>query len=500
MREGAPYSSSAALRNPGGSAIRIDRLIAEGPRERIALVHRDRSLTFAELDDLVGRVAGGLVARGIAPGDRVVVWAPKSVESVALLFAAARAGAIFIPAHPQLKAAQVAHIVSDSGAALLITVRARAAGLDALIIEDDFTGLAGAAPVDVARRDDDLAALLYTSGSTGRPKGVMLSHSNLWHAADSVRSYLGTTLDDRVLSVLPHGFDYGLNQLTQAWAAGASAVLLDYLTPRDIVKAVAAHDITQLGAVPPLWHDLAAADWGDAGASLRTLTNSGGHLTSTLSTKLRGLFPQARLWLMYGLTEAFRATALDPALAAQHPDSVGTAIPHARVGLAHADGSEATEGELVQAGPLVARGYWSDAARTAARFRPAPDWLGGGPGVWSGDTLRRDADGLYHFVGRDDEQIKVSGHRISPTEIEEAALASGACAQAVAFGIADNRTGQAVALVATPLGDHAEARLRGHLARVLPSYMQPATVTWRDALPVNANGKLDRAALKRQAT
>ena len=486
------------MRNRRGSTIRIDRLIADAPGDAVALVHRDRVLTFRDLNALVGRVAGGLVARGVRPGDRVVVWAPKSIESVVLLFGAARAGAVFVPAHPQLKAAQVAHIVADSGAALLITVRARATA-DALTIEDDFAGLAAATSANVPRGPDDLAALLYTSGSTGRPKGVMLSHANLWHAADSVRTYLGTQLDDRVLSVLPHGFDYGLNQLTQAWAAGASAVLLDYLTPRDIVHAVERHGITQLGALPPLWHDLATADWGDAGASLRTLTNSGGHLTTALSRRLRTLFPPARLWLMYGLTEAFRATALDPALAATHPDSVGTAIPHARVGIARSDGTAAADGEageLVQAGPLVAQGYWGDATRTAARFRPAPDWLGGGPGVWSGDTLRRDAGGLHYFVGRDDEQIKVSGHRISPTEIEEVALASGAVGQAVAFGVADDRTGQAVALVATPLGDDADTRLRAHLARVLPSYMQPAMLRWLEAFPVNANGKLDRAALK----
>lgn len=465
----------------------------------MALVHRDRTLTFAELDALVGRIAGGLIAHGVRPGDRVVVWAPKSVESVALLFGASRAGAVFVPAHPQLKAAQVAHIMTDSGAALLVTVRARAEGFAALTIEDDFATLAAAAPTAVERGANDLAALLYTSGSTGRPKGVMLSHSNLWHAADSVRTYLGTRAADRVLSVLPHGFDYGLNQLTQAWAAGARAVLLDYLTPRDIVRAVAVHGITQLGGVPPLWHDLAAAEWGEAGANLRTLTNSGGHLNAALSARLRALFPQARLWLMYGLTEAFRATALDPALAATHPESVGTAIPHARVGIARADGSAAADGEageLVQAGPLVAQGYWGDTARTAARFRPAPAWLGDGMAVWSGDTLRRDAGGLHYFVGRDDEQIKVSGHRISPTEIEEAALASGAVAQAVAFGIADARTGQAVALVATARGDDAEARLRAHLARTLPSYMQPAALNWLDAMPINANGKLDRAALK----
>ena len=467
-------------------------------------MHRDRALSFGELDALVGRVAGGLIMHGVRPGERVVIWLPKSIESVALLFGAARAGAVLVPANPQLKSPQVAHIAGDSAAALLVTTAARADGLKVatpvLSLEDDFPNLAAAPPADVAVADDALAALLYTSGSTGAPKGVMLSHSNLWHAADSVRRYLGTSPADRVLSVLPHGFDYGLNQLTSALAGGARAVLLDYLTPRDVVRAVGAHGITQLGGVPPLWHDLAAADWRGDGATLRVLTNSGGHLHATLAARLRGLFPAARLFLMYGLTEAFRATYLDPALAASHPDSVGRAIPHAEVHVLRLDGSVAADdepGELVQAGPLVAQGYWRDPERTAARFRPAPPaFSSGGMAVWSGDTLRRDAAGLHWFVGRDDEMIKTSGHRVSPTEIEDAALASGACGTAMALGVPDARLGQAVTLVATPLGDDAEVRLRAALAAALPGYMQPARIAWRDALPVNANGKLDRAALR----
>jgi len=475
----------------------IDRLLALAPPGNVALVHRDRRLNFAELDDLVGRVAGGLAARGVGPGDRVVTWLPKSIEGVATLFAAARAGAVFVPANPQLKAAQVGHIIADSGARLVLTTAARATGLGspALTLEDDWADLAAAAPLTVERDADDLAALLYTSGSTGAPKGVMLSHSNLWHAADSVRTFLGTQAGDRVLSVLPHGFDYGLNQLTQAWAAGASAVLLDYLTPRDVVRAVGSHGITQLGGVPPLWHDLAAADWGAAGVTLRTLTNSGGHLHAALSMKLRALFPQARLHLMYGLTEAFRATSLDPALAATHPEAVGTAIPHAEVLVVRPDGSVTDDdepGELVQMGPLVSYGYWRDDARTALRFRPAPEAsVLGGMAVWSGDTVRRGRDGLLTFVGRDDEMIKTGGYRVSPTEIEDAALAAGADA-AVAVGVADGRLGQAIALVVTgPLDDAA-------LAQALPGFMQPARIERRATLPVLANGKLDRAALRQE--
>ena len=481
--------------------IPVDRLLRAAPADAVALVHRERSLSFAELDTLVGQVAGGLAAKGLRPGDRLVIWLPKSIESVAVLFGAARAGGVFVPANPQLKAAQVAHIVADSGARLLLTTAARAAGLEVgatvLTLEDDWAGLAAARPLAVDRDPDDLAALLYTSGSTGAPKGVMLSHSNLWHAADSVRQFLGTGPDDRVLSVLPHGFDYGLNQLTSAWAGGARAVLLDYLTPRDVVRAVAAHGITQLGGVPPLWHDLAAADWGEGGATLRALTNSGGHLHATLSAKLRGLFPQARLYLMYGLTEAFRATYLDPALAATRPESVGTAIPHAEVLVVRPDGTPTDDdepGELVQMGPLVSYGYWRDDERTALRFRPAPDASRlGGMAVWSGDTVRRGADGLITFVGREDEMIKTGGYRVSPTEVEDAALAAGAGA-AVAVGAPDERLGQKIVLFVEGGAD-----LAARLAKALPGFMQPARIVERD-LPRLANGKLDRAALRREAS
>jgi len=169
------------------------------------------------------------------------------------------------------------------------------------------------------------------------------------------------------------------------------------------------------------------------------------------------------------------------------------------------DGSRADAGEpgeLVHAGPLVAQGYWQDAERTAQRFRPAPDWSEyGGMAVWSGDTVTESEDGLLRFVGRDDEMIKSSGNRISPTEIEEAVLAGGEVREAAAFGIADARLGQAILVVASAADRQAaEEALRTRLRRDLPAFMQPRDYVWRDELPRNANGKLDRARLKGEVT
>ncbi len=244
--------------------------------------------------------------------------------------------------------------------------------------------------------------------------------------------------------------------------------------------------------MPPLWSQLADADWsGGEGASLRTLTNSGGHLPLPLVRRLRRLFPQARLHLMYGLTEAFRSTSLDPALVDAHPDSVGTAIPFAEVRIVHEDGSEAApgeEGELVHAGPLVAQGYWQDPERSAERFRNGE--------VWSGDRAVKDKHGLIRFRGRADAMIKTSGNRVSPTEIEEAALASGAVVQSMALGVPDAELGQAIVLVAEAKGEGAEERLRAFFAAELPAFMRPKRIVWRDRLRVGPNGKLDRTAIQ----
>ncbi|HQN54758.1 MAG TPA: AMP-binding protein, partial [Novosphingobium sp.] len=346
-----------------------------------------------------------------------------------------------------------------------------------------------------------------TSGSTGRPKGVMLSHANMWLGAQSVASYLGLRADDRALAVLPLSFDYGQNQLLSHWYAGASAVPLDYLTPRDVVKAIEKHGVTTLAAVPPLWVQLAELDWPtETAARLRRLTNSGGALTVDLVARLRGLFPQARLFAMYGLTEAFRSTFLDPALIDSHPTSMGKAIPHAEILVIGDDGAvtaDGAEGELVHCGPLVAQGYWQDAQRTAERFRPAPAASRyGGMAVWSGDRVRRDADGLLYFVGRRDAMIKSAGNRISPQEIEDAALATGLVAEAVALGIPDERLGQAVHLVvrAAPGTSGSAEELPRILLKELPNFMQPRVIHWREVMPVSPNGKLDRTGLYQELT
>lgn len=468
-----------------------------------ALVDRAGVLTFAEAEEQVGRLAGWLATQRLSAGDRIATWLPKTREACLMPLAAARAGLIHVPINPLLKRAQVAYILSDSGAKVLLTQPARAATLDAEDVAGVSVhvspGLGDKLPLS-SQDSHGLAAILYTSGSTGRPKGVMLSHANLWLGANSVAHYLRLAPQDVVLAVLPLSFDYGQNQLFSTWAAGAAVAPLDYLTPRDVVKAVERVGATTLAGVPPLWVQLLGAEWPDSAArQLRRLTNSGGALTIRMVRALRQRFPDAHLYPMYGLTESFRSTFLDPALVDEHPESIGREIPHAEVMIVRADGSNAAAGEpgeLVHAGPLVAQGYWRDPERTAQRFRPAPNHSRyGGTAVWSGDTAVRDEDGLLRFVGRDDEMIKSAGNRISPGEIEEAIATGDEAVEAVAFGVPDARLGQAIVVILRGEPSR-ETHLRERLRRELPNFMQPVRYEWRDELPRNPNGKLDRAALR----
>ncbi len=486
----------------------IDHLLLDGVADAPALVTKSVTLSYSEAENAVGALAAALAARGFARGSRIATWLPKTIEACLMPLATARAGLVHIPVNPVLRRAQVAHILADSGASLLLTSRERAASLVAgdvpggchIWTEQNAVAARGStnrlSPSDAA--PDTLAAILYTSGSTGRPKGVMLSHANLWLGAVSVAHYLKLGADDRTLAVLPLGFDYGQNQLFSTWKAGGCVVPFDYLVPRDVVKAVTRHDITTLAAVPPLWLQLVESQWDGAGQAIRRVTNSGGALTPSLIDRMRTTFPNADIYPMYGLTEAFRSTYLSPDLVAAHPASMGKAIPFAEIMIVGADGQPGDRGELVHAGPLVAKGYWGDAARTAERFKPAPAWSSyGGTAVWSGDTVMRDANGLLYFVGRDDEMIKSLGHRISPLEIEESALASGVVSEAVAHGVADDRLGQAIRLVVRGVKD--DAAVRAHLKSELPGHMQPRSIEWRETMPMNANGKIDRAAIRAEA-
>jgi acyl-CoA ligase (AMP-forming) (exosortase A-associated) len=516
--------------------------------DSVAMTLGDRGLTYRDLQLQVAAVAVQLQAHGLSRGARVAVYLDKRFETVVASFAATAAGGVLVPVNPVLKPGQVGHILQDAGAQVLVTSATRLPALRGelaqcrdlrlvVVCEDAAVGDSPADWPDALQRvtwaqilqsvdltqpsgcavlcETDVAAIFYTSGSTGLPKGVVLSHRNLVAGAGSVVSYLENRADDVLLAVLPLSFDAGFSQLTTGFLVGARVVLLNHLFAQDVLKAMARGGVTGITAVPPLYMQLAALDW-PVGATerLRYFACTGGRMPLDTLQRLRERAPNALPYLMYGLTEAFRSTYLPPAEVDRRPGSMGRAIPNAEVLVLREDGSECAvdePGELVHRGPLVAQGYWRRPAETAARFRPLPTALSPGReglaqpelAVFSGDTVRRDAEGFLYFVGRRDEMIKTSGYRVSPTEVEACVAGSGLVQEGLAIGRAHEALGQAIVVAALPSasasGDVAidTAALLAHCRAELPAYMVPSQVIWvQEPFPRNPNGKLDRLRWK----
>lgn len=354
---------------------RLPDLVAEMARrqgEHPALTFGGSTLSYAELWEEIGVVAAGMREAGVTRGDRVAVYLDKRNETVSAIIGCSAAGAVFVPVNPLLRPKQVAHVLTDCSAKVLVTSPERLASLreelarcesvEKVVVVGAAAGpderdgyqliewekLRAGSPVGVVPDliDTDVAAILYTSGSTGAPKGVVLSHRNLVAGGESVAGYLGNSADDVILAVLPLSFDAGFSQLTTAFRAGAHVVLMNYLLPGDVVKLCAKHQVTGLTCVPPLWIQLAEKSWSEEAArSLRYFANTGGRLPRATLDKLRATFPAANPYLMYGLTEAFRSTYLDPAEVDRRPDSIGKAIPNAEILVVRPDGSPCYPGE-----------------------------------------------------------------------------------------------------------------------------------------------------------
>ncbi len=499
-----------------------------------ALSHGERHLSYSELQTLVDGFASGLMGLGLKRAARVGVYLEKSPEMVASCFGSAAAGLVFVPINPLLKPDQVAYILADCGVQVLVTSSERLALLaDALktcpqlrhlVLTTDtgnlatplnalsWSALIGAPPKAGHRTvDADTLSILYTSGSTGRPKGVVLSHRNMVTGAKSVAGYLGNHAGDTLLAALPLSFDAGFSQLTTAFHTGARVVLLNFLLPRDVLKAMTRERVTGLTAVPPLYIQLSSLEWpASIGEHLRYFANTGGRMPRETLTALRQRVPAAKPFLMYGLTEAFRSTYLPPEEVDRRPDSIGKAIPNAEILVLRPDGTECDPGEpgeLVHRGALVGLGYWGDAEKTAERYKPLPAGVAARDSglqlpeiaVFSGDTVRRDEEGFFYFIGRRDEMMKTSGYRVSPTEVEEMLYSTQLVGECVAFGVDHPTLGQAIQVIATaPDGSSSLAvdRLLAECRRVMPAYMVPHGIEpMAGPLPRNPNGKIDRKLL-----
>jgi acyl-CoA ligase (AMP-forming) (exosortase A-associated) len=495
-----------------------------------------RSLDYQDFHGLATSCASELQTRGLQRSDRVAIYLPKSTEETAAIFAALIAGGAFVCINPLLVGHQAAHILIDSGATHLITSKRdwsrirddamKVSSLRYLLLIDDeseqasdvLDGVPAAFAVmkpkggvlrEALSIGEDLAALLYTSGSTGKPRGVMLSHRNLLAGSRIVSSYLGIGPSERILSILPFGFDYGLNQLLTSIENHATIALFQYRFPSELVKTLKAESITGLAGVPLVWAGLTHHSSGLVNTPLPTvryITNSGGSVPTPTVKALRQLLPGTQIFLMYGLTEAFRATYLPPSEVDLRPNSIGKAIPETEILVIGSDGQPCKAGEpgiLVQRGPTVSLGYWNNPERTQEVLRPnplVPPERGGETVCYSGDVVKMDEEGFFYFVARVDGQIKSQGYRISPTEVEEVLMQAGGLAEVAVIGIPAADAGEQVHAVVVPASAEsfdAPAALR-QCAQRLPTYMAPKSIDVVPSLPRTPNGKIDYQLLRAQ--
>ncbi len=514
----------------------VDDLLARSAARRpghVALVDEDVRLSYSELDSRVARLARAFLDDGLERGERVAVWLERSVASVISMLAVARAGGVFVNVSPVLKSPQVSHILRDSRSTRLVgdslglgesklpdvefayvtgrdepklPFASKVRALDP-IFEQGFDE-AASIPKEGPAIENDLATILYTSGSTGLPKGIMFSHRNLVAGAQIVSTYLENTCDDRLLAVLPFSFDYGLSQITTMLRVSGTVVIQRSLMPGDILSTLRKERVTGLAMVPPLWPVVLQnrrSLLSEPLTSLRYVTNSGGVVAKTHLDDLCRLLPRTKVFLMYGLTEAFRSTFLPPSMLGKGPSCIGRAIPGTDIFVLDADSKEVGPGEvgeLVHRGPTVAMGYWGDPERTAQAYRLnpfAPPEVGQGERVvYSGDLVRRGEDGFLYFVGRRDAQIKTHGYRVSPEEVEALIVAVPGVREAVVFPEPDPVMGQRIVAIASTWDDVVLSAdsIKAAVKSQAPHYLVPSRVHVVVALPRGATGKIDREGIR----
>jgi len=481
---------------------------ADGDADRAAIVDRDQLSTFTQVRGCAAAIARALIENGLSWGDRVGILAERGADAAAAFFGVLAAGGVAVNVNETLRTLQIDYILRHSGATQLLASGSVLARLPRplespvrVIPLEEVRAVAEWEPAP--RISQDVAHIIYTSGSTGQPKGVTISHGNLWAGMWSVASYLRISPGDRIASLLPFSFDYGLNQLLLAAGCGATLVLERSPLPQQIVATLAAESVTVLPCVPPLWLQLLATEvFRNSLPALRAMTNTGGRLPRQAVEALRAAQPHAELFLMYGLTEAFRSTYLPPAEVDRRPDSIGRAIPGAEIMVLRDDGTECAPdeiGELVHRGPTVGLGYWNDPETTARVYRSNPRRPSGAPDtervVFSGDLVRRDAEGFLYHVGRRDKMIKSLGFRVSPDEVASTIFASGQVAEVVVTSEADDARGERIVAHVVLAAGGTLDRLKVFCGTEMPRYMQPGRIEVHEALPRTSSGKHDPKTL-----
>ena len=497
---------------------------AQAYPERVALVTEANSYRYGELLDASLRLARGLQDMGLARGERVAVHMENGWASAVAIYGTLLAGGVIMVLHPQTKPDKLRYILRDSEASVWLT-EARLSGwlagverktLKGVIVDDpdgsvngdfrrfdELLSTSSPTPADVGTIPLDLAALIYTSGTTGEPKGVMMSHQSMVFTLGSVLEYLALRPDDRILSPLAFAFSYGLYQLFMAVEVGAALIVGRASYPAQIAQRIADEQATVFPSVPTVFGSLLAlARGGLRLGSVRCVTNAAAALPVAFVPELQALFPNARVFSMYGQTECKRVCDLEPELLAHKPDSVGRAIPGTEVFLLSETGEPVPPGKagvLHVRGPHVMMGYWGQPEWSAQLLKP-----GRYPGervLCTGDHFKMDEAGLLYFVSRSDDIIKTRGEKVSPGEIEGVLYELPGVLEAAVIGVPDPLLGESVRayLVTEPDATLSEREVKRACMARLEAVKVPHEVLFVSELPKTASGKIRRQSLREPA-
>lgn len=475
-----------------------------------ALRDRHRALTYGALHAEALQASQRLIDEGTMPGDRVILLLGNSIDFAVAYWGAVYAGAVVTPVSPGTPLEKLSWIMADCMPRVVVA-DPELDGHAVLALPHDSTA-AVLMPADLVTAtpllcppceghviDQDLGCMIYTTGSTGRPKGVMLSHQNLTAASRSVCTYLGYRTEDRIFASIPLTFDYGMHQLTMAALVGAEVIVeRSFGNALFMLDRMVESQATILPIVPscvPLLSPL--ANRFDL-SGIRLITSTAATLSPGMIDRLVRMFPQARIFSMYGLTECHRCTYLPPDQLRRRKGSVGIAIPNTELWVEQADGTRAIRdatGVLVIRGATVMKGYWNNPEKTAKRLKP-----GRYPGevvLYTGDLCRLDAEGYLYFLARSDDVLKIHGEKVAPKEVEEALQSHPAVSEAVVFGRPDAVQDQVVCAVVTlkPRRMVEVSELRSWCASRLDPVAVPHQIELLESLPLNQNGKIDRATL-----
>jgi len=499
--------------------------------DKTALIFQNQRLTYKQIDEGANQLAHALIRAGFKRGDRVSIFLDNSSEAIIALFGTLKAGGVFSTLSATLKSKKLHYILNNSESSFLISQwqkneiiskavenvnslkavimcgevknKSHSTNTHTNIIEwDTFIHSQPNSKPEIQCIDVDLANIIYTSGSTGNPKGVMMTHLNMATAATSITQYLENCETDIILNVLPLSFDYGLYQIIMAFKFGGTVVLeKSFAYPYVAIDKMIKEKVTGFPGVPTIFSillqlkNLKKYNF----KHLRYITNTGAALPVSHIKALREIFPHAKIYSMYGLTECKRVSYLPPEEIDKRPTSVGKGMPNEEVYIVNEKGERVgpgVVGELVVRGSNVMRGYWKAPEDTDEILKPGV--YTGEKVLYTGDLFKMDEEGYLYFVARKDDLIKTRGERVSPKEIENLLHEIDGVAEAAVIGVPDEILGKAIkAFIVTNNGRKlTEKEVIKHCSHNLEYFMVPKYIEFVDSFKKTSSGKIDKKVLK----